>query len=88
MHLCIALRWGCLRIQARFIGKSRHHLKVTIHANYFRRFKDIGYNHVPYFNCPSSPKCKGCKAGQFYAGEPWLQKEDCRPNWFKYVGTG
>ena len=51
-------------------------------------FKDIGYNHIPFYNCPNSPKCSGCVAGQFYAGEPWLQREDCRPNWFKYVGTG
>jgi len=21
-------------------------------------------------------------------GEPFLYKEDCRPNWFKYVGMG
>ena len=50
------------------------------------RFQDIGYQHVPFFNCPNSPKCKGCEAGKFFAGESWLQREDCRPNWFKYVG--
>jgi mannosyltransferase len=52
-----------------------------------RRFRDIGYRHIPYFNCPNSPKCSGCEAGKFYAGEPFLAKEDCRPNYFKYVGT-
>ena len=51
------------------------------------RFRDIGYNHIPYLNCPNSPKCHGCKAGQFYAGDSVLAKEDCRPNYFKYVGT-
>jgi mannosyltransferase len=52
------------------------------------RFKDIGYNHIPFYNCPNSPKCHGCTPGKFYAGESWLQREDCRPNWFKYIGTG
>lgn len=52
------------------------------------RFRDIGYQHVPYFNCPNSPKCKGCKTGQFTDGEKFLYKEDCRPNWFKFVGKG
>lgn len=51
------------------------------------RFRDIGYNHIPYYNCPNSPKCSGCTPGQFYAGEPFLAKEDCRPSYFKHVGT-
>ncbi|OTA31018.1 hypothetical protein BTJ68_08758 [Hortaea werneckii EXF-2000] len=50
-------------------------------------FKDIGYQHIPFFNCPNSPKCKGCVKGRFTDGEAWLNKEDCRPNWFKYVGN-
>jgi len=50
------------------------------------RFRDIGYQHIPYFNCPNSPKCKGCKTGRFTDGEKFLFKEDCRPNWFEYVG--
>lgn len=50
------------------------------------RFRDIGYQHIPYFNCPNSPKCKGCVTGRFTDGEKFLFKEDCRPNWFKYVG--
>ena len=52
------------------------------------RFRDIGYQHIPYFNCPNSPKCNGCKKGMFTDGEDFLYKEDCRPNWFKYVGMG
>jgi len=51
------------------------------------RFKDIGYQHIPFFNCPNSPKCKGCTKGRFTDGEAWLNREDCRPNWFKYVGN-
>ena len=49
------------------------------------RFRDIGYQHIPFFNCPNSHKCRGCTKGKFYDGEPWLQREDCRPNWFKYA---
>ncbi|KAI4261059.1 MAG: hypothetical protein L6R35_007417, partial [Caloplaca aegaea] len=51
-------------------------------------FRDIGYQHIPYFNCPNSPKCQGCKKGLFTDGADFLFKEDCRPNWFKYVGMG
>ena len=25
--------------------------------------------------------------GRFTDGEAWLNREDCRPNWFKYVGN-
>jgi hypothetical protein len=52
------------------------------------RFRDIGYQHIPFFNCPNSPKCKGCVTGRFTDGEAWLNKEDCRPNYFKFVGMG
>lgn len=52
------------------------------------RFRDIGYQHIPFFNCPNSPKCKGCVTGRLTDGEPFLHREDCRPNWFKYVGMG
>jgi mannosyltransferase len=52
------------------------------------RFRDIGYQHIPYFNCPNSHKCKGCVTGRFTDGESFLYKEDCRPLWFKYAGMG
>lgn len=47
-------------------------------------FKDIGYEHIPYFNCPNSPKCSGCVPGQFTNGQG-LDDEDCRASWFEYV---
>ena len=59
-----------------------------IRENVQYRFRDIGYQHIPYFNCPNSPKCTGCQKGLFTDGEDFLYKEDCRPNWFKYVGKG
>ncbi|EEP79100.1 hypothetical protein UREG_03946 [Uncinocarpus reesii 1704] len=74
-------RWGDAPVHS--VGLGLFEDKNKIHW-----FRDIGYNHIPYFNCPNSPKCKGCTPGKFYAGEPFLQLEDCRANWFKYVGTG
>ena len=74
-------RWGDAPVHAIALGLFEDSSKI-------HWFKDIGYNHVPFYNCPNSPKCKGCKAGQFFAGESWLQREDCRPLWFKYVGMG
>lgn len=52
------------------------------------RFQDIGYQHIPFFNCPNSKKCSGCVTGRLTDGEQWLNREDCRPNWFKFVGKG
>jgi mannosyltransferase len=74
-------RWGDAPVHSIALGLFEDASKI-------HWFKDIGYNHIPFYNCPNSPKCRGCEAGKFYAGEPWLAKEDCRPNWFKYVGTG
>ncbi|CAN6645659.1 probable mannosyltransferase Ktr4p [Trichomonascus vanleenenianus] len=48
-------------------------------------FKDIGYHHSPYFNCPNSPKCKGCVPGLFSKGKDVIQ-ENCLPIWAKYGG--
>ncbi|RMZ89857.1 hypothetical protein DV736_g2930, partial [Chaetothyriales sp. CBS 134916] len=74
-------RWGDAPVHSIALGLFEDSSRI-------HWFKDIGYNHIPFYNCPNSPKCRGCDPGKFYAGEPWLQREDCRPNWFKYVGTG
>lgn len=73
-------RWGDAPVHSIALGLFED--KNKIHW-----FKDIGYQHIPFFNCPTSPKCKGCIKGRFTDGEAWLNKEDCRPNWFKYVGN-
>lgn len=52
------------------------------------RFRDIGYQHIPFFNCPNSPKCKGCVTGRLTDGEAWLHRDDCRPVWFDHAGLG
>ncbi|TPX09634.1 uncharacterized protein E0L32_009107 [Thyridium curvatum] len=75
-------RWGDAPVHSIALGlfedKSRIHCPVL-------RFRDIGYQHIPFFNCPNSGKCKGCVTGRFTDGEAWLNKEDCRPNWFKAI---
>jgi len=60
---------------------------LATNANAYRRFKDIGYQHIPFLNCPNSPKCKGCVKGKMWDGKDFLKEEDCRPNWFKYIGN-
>lgn len=52
------------------------------------RFRDIGYSHHPYVNCPRSPKCSGCAPGQFTKSWSWMNLEDCRPSWFRFSGLG
>ncbi|KAI0996619.1 putative mannosyltransferase [Podosphaera aphanis] len=74
-------RWGDAPVHSIAVGLFEDSSKV-------HWFRDIGYQHIPYFNCPNSPKCQGCVPGLFTDGEPFLIKEDCRPNWFKYVGMG
>ncbi|PKS10802.1 hypothetical protein jhhlp_002559 [Lomentospora prolificans] len=74
-------RWGDAPVHSIALGLFED-------ANRIHWFRDIGYQHVPFLNCPNSPKCKGCETGKMYQGESFLQKEDCRPNWFKYVGLG
>ncbi|KKY36703.1 putative glycosyltransferase family 15 protein [Diaporthe ampelina] len=71
-------RWGDAPVHSIALGLLED--KNRIHW-----FRDIGYQHIPFFNCPNSPKCKGCVTGRFTDGEAWLNKEDCRPNWFKFA---
>ncbi|KAI0969741.1 putative alpha-1, 2-mannosyltransferase [Xylaria arbuscula] len=71
-------RWGDAPVHSIALGLFED--KNKIHW-----FRDIGYQHIPFFNCPNSPKCRGCDAGKLTDGEKWLNKEDCRPNWFKYA---
>lgn len=69
-------RWGDAPVHS--IGLGLFADKDKIHW-----FRDIGYQHIPYFNCPNSPKCKQrCEAGRFTDGTG-LDEEDCRANWFE-----
>jgi len=73
-------RWGDAPVHSIALGLFED--KNRIHW-----FKDIGYRHIPFINCPNSPKCSKCEAGKFFEGEDFLKHEDCRANWFKYVGN-
>jgi mannosyltransferase len=69
-------RWGDAPVHSIALGLFED--KDKIHW-----FRDIGYQHIPYFNCPNSPKCKKrCMAGRFTDGQG-LDQEDCRANWFE-----
>ncbi|KAI9781222.1 MAG: hypothetical protein M1816_002445 [Peltula sp. TS41687] len=72
-------RWGDAPVHSIALGLFED-------ASRIHWFRDIGYQHIPFFNCPNSPKCRGCEAGKFMEGEEWLKRDDCRPVWFKYVG--
>jgi mannosyltransferase len=48
-------------------------------------FRDIGYQHSVFSNCPDSDKCHGCQANKLTPLTYWLNGEDCRVNWFKQV---
>jgi len=74
-------RWGDAPVHSIALGLFEDSSKI-------HWFRDIGYQHIPFFNCPNSPKCKGCVTGRLTDGEKFLYKEDCRPNWFKFVGMG
>lgn len=43
-------------------------------------FRDIGYNHDPYHNCPNSPNTQGCKTASF---SRWnhLKDQNCMGTW-------
>ncbi|KAK9469216.1 glycolipid 2-alpha-mannosyltransferase-domain-containing protein [Lipomyces arxii] len=70
-------RWGDAPVHSialgLFLDKSKIHW-----------FKDIGYLHQPYYNCPASPKCRGCEAGKF-TDAGYLNRENCIDKFFKYV---
>lgn len=70
-------RWGDAPVHS--IGLGLFLDKSKIHW-----FKDIGYVHQPYFNCPASDKCRGCKPGQFVATSN-MNKENCIETFFKYA---
>lgn len=76
-------RWGDAPVHAIALGLFES--KDRIHW-----FRDIGYQHIPFFNCPRRPagKCKGCNVGKLTDGESWLYREDCRPSWLEHVGFG
>lgn len=49
-------------------------------------FRDIGYFHDPYVNCPNSPDSRNCEVGQF---SRWahLADQNCMGSWIDYCMT-
>lgn len=73
-------RWGDAPVHS--IGLGLFADKTKIHW-----FRDIGYEHFPYFNCPVSDRCHGkCKAGKF-STFPNLDDQNCQPTWAQYEMT-
>lgn len=73
-------RWGDAPVRS--IALALFADKDSIHW-----FRDIGYSHMPYTNCPKRDEEKyraQCVPGKFV---PWgnLEAENCQATWIKYV---
>lgn len=66
-------RWGDAPVHAIGVGMMAD--RDQIHY-----FKDVGYFHFPYYNCPDSPKCQGCLKNKF-TGIPEIEQQNCLPIW-------
>ncbi|RLV94352.1 putative mannosyltransferase KTR4 [Spathaspora sp. JA1] len=72
-------RWGDAPIHS--IGVSLFAGNDQIHW-----FRDVGYFHDPYYNCPNNEFTTGCKVGKFSVWEH-LWDQNCIINWVDYHGT-
>lgn len=66
-------RWGDAPVHSIALGLMED--KEKIHF-----FDDVGYRHIPYWNCPASDKCSADCAYAFTDGTG-LDAEDCKPIW-------
>ncbi|ODV97820.1 hypothetical protein PACTADRAFT_47671 [Pachysolen tannophilus NRRL Y-2460] len=69
-------RWGDAPVHS--MGLALFEDKSKIHW-----FRDIGYQHSPYINCPNSDQCGDCTPAEF-CGIASGVKENCMANWIKY----
>ncbi|MCP8717454.1 MAG: hypothetical protein M5E90_08535 [Asgard group archaeon] len=69
-------RWGDAPVHS--IGVSLFAPKDKIHW-----FRDIGYEHDPYFSCPNTDTTKFCQVGKFSRWEH-LFDQNCLMNWLKH----
>lgn len=67
-------RWGDAPVH--LVGLGLFEDKSKIHW-----FRDIGYHHRPYTNCPNSDKCGGCTVAEF--GPELLETENCMAQWIQ-----
>ncbi|GMM31704.1 putative mannosyltransferase [Martiniozyma asiatica (nom. inval.)] len=68
-------RWGDAPVHS--VGVGLFADKRQVHW-----FRDIGYKHHPYTNCPNSDKCGGCQTGKFTYEH--LMDQNCISNWVDY----
>ncbi|CAK9438493.1 uncharacterized protein LODBEIA_P27170 [Lodderomyces beijingensis] len=69
-------RWGDAPVHS--IGVSLFADKSKIHW-----FRDLGYNHDPYYNCARTPFTRSCNVGKFTRWEH-LNDQNCLMNWLEY----
>lgn len=69
-------RWGDAPVHS--LGVSLFADKSKVHW-----FRDIGYFHVPYFNCPNNEQTSDCKVGKF---DEWdlLSDQNCLGTWIEF----
>lgn len=69
-------RWGDAPVHS--MGLALFADKKDIHW-----FRDVGYFHDPYVNCPNNANTDGCKEGQF---SRWghLSDQNCMASWIDY----
>ena len=68
-------RWGDAPVHTLGVG-------LFADKNDVHWFRDIGYKHHPYTNCPHSGKCHGCEPGLFTYKH--LKDQNCLTNWWNY----
>ncbi|ODQ48366.1 hypothetical protein PICMEDRAFT_8914 [Pichia membranifaciens NRRL Y-2026] len=68
-------RWGDAPVHTLGVG-------LFADRNDVHWFRDIGYKHHPYTNCPHSDKCHGCEPGLFTYEH--LKDQNCLTNWWNY----
>lgn len=73
-------RWGDAPVHS--VGLALFADKKDIHW-----FRDIGYEHDPYYNCPKNPKTSRCRTGKF---SRWrhLEDQNCMTNWLQLLMKG
>ncbi|OKL61867.1 hypothetical protein UA08_02506 [Talaromyces atroroseus] len=70
-------RWGDAPVHSVALGLFEDNSRI-------HWFRDIGYQHPPFINCPDTPNCNSCQANIFT--HSWsVINEDCRVNWFKQM---
>ena len=70
-------RWGDAPVHSIALGLMED--KHKIHY-----FDDVGYRHIPYWNCPKLDNCSPDCAYSFTDGTG-LDQEDCKPVWFENI---